>query len=156
VLPTFRISPYSMARSSLRLRCLRKLADLVEEEGPAVRRSEESLGRSHRAREGAALVAEELGVGELLGEACAIRDDEGATPTRGSVQRAGDDLLTRPCFAGDQLGPGRPRKPTDLVAQLDDLRARADERWGRRMRALGTEAVIRQTCGLRISHDPSR
>src|SRR6185437_17060324 len=81
----------------------RQLADLVEEEGAAVGGLEEADLLVARAREGAALVAEQLGFDELLGQRRAVDGDErlvGARPVE--MQRACDQLLAGAGLAEDQ------------------------------------------------------
>src|SRR5262249_31865400 len=73
----------------------RRLADLVEEDGAAGGDLEQAgLGRD-RAREGAALVAEELALEQRLAEAGAVDGDELPAPTRARVERARQHLLAR-------------------------------------------------------------
>src|SRR5215471_3155942 len=55
-----------------------QLGDLVEEQRAAVRRREPSLALSIGARERAALVTEQLGLDEALGERAAVERDEAA------------------------------------------------------------------------------
>src|SRR5690606_21593549 len=73
----------------LHLHARRDLGDLVEEERALVRELEAPGLARHRAGEGAALVAEELGLEELGGDGRAIHADEGLLgPARVLVQRA--------------------------------------------------------------------
>src|SRR5205814_488235 len=79
----------------------RQLADLVEEDGAAGGDLEQAgLGRD-RAREGAALVAEELALEQRLAEARAVDGDELAAAPRARVERARQHLLARAGLAGD-------------------------------------------------------
>ena len=55
----------------------RQLADFVEEQRAAVGRLEQADLLLARAGEGAALMAEELGLDQLLGQGCAVDGDEG-------------------------------------------------------------------------------
>src|SRR5688572_16052768 len=87
----------------LGLRLGRELADLVEEEGPAIRLLEGSLAPTLGAGEGAALVTEEVRIDEVLVEGAAIDHDErarGAGALR--VDRLGGGVLPAPGFAREQ------------------------------------------------------
>ncbi len=59
-------------------------------------------------------MAEELGEDEGLGQARAVRGDEGPA----AVDRAGDQLLARPAFAGDEH---RVRRPGDALQRAVQL-----------------------------------
>src|SRR5438309_2422135 len=61
----------------LRLRGRREVADRVEEQGAAARRLERPLAQRHGAREGAALVAEQLALHEVVGEGRAVKAMKG-------------------------------------------------------------------------------
>ena len=100
------------------------LADLVEEDGAAVGELELAELALVGAGEGAALVAEELGLEELEGEGGAVDLDEGALAAGGAVvDGAGDELLADAGLAPDEdggIGVG------DLIDHfLDGLHARA-------------------------------
>ena len=83
----------------------RHLADLVQEEGAAPRRREESLLVAHRAGEGALHVAEQLALQQVLRQGAAVDRQEGAVgPVREVVDVAGDDLLAGAALALDQDG----------------------------------------------------
>ena len=89
----------------LGLRCQAHLADLVEEQHAAGGQLDlPGLGLLC-AREGAALVAEELGLEQLLGERRAVQRDERAAFARGGlVDEARDDFLARAGLAADHDG----------------------------------------------------
>jgi hypothetical protein len=89
----------------LRLQARRRLRDLVQEERAAVGDLEEALLVGDRAREGAALVAEELALEDALGERGAVHGHEEAVRTRAPVvDGARDQLLARARLALDQDG----------------------------------------------------
>ena len=78
----------------LGLRLQAHVADLVEEDRAAVGQLELAAAPRHRAGEGAALVAEELGLDQLLGDGRAVHLDEGAVAARRlRVDGARDQLL---------------------------------------------------------------
>ncbi len=87
----------------LHLQRHRHVADLVEEDRPAVRGLEQSLVRLHRARERAARMAEELGLEQRLRNGAAIHRDERplAAPAR-AVDGACEKLLAGAGFPVDQ------------------------------------------------------
>src|SRR5687767_8708015 len=81
------------------------LADLVEEDGAAVGELELAELALLGAGEGAALVAEELGLEELEGQGGAVDLDEGALAAGGAVvDGAGDELLADAGLAPDEDG----------------------------------------------------
>ena len=81
----------------------RQLAHLVEEQGAAVRLLELAQVLVGGAREAALLVAEQDALHEVLGDGAAVhRHERLAGPVRGAMDRAGDDFLADPAFAGDQ------------------------------------------------------
>src|SRR5690606_36300990 len=87
----------------LRLEVEVELADLVEEEGPAVGLLELADVAGVRAGEGAVLVPEELALHELARDRGAVDDDERpALPVRVVVDGAGDELLAGPALALDR------------------------------------------------------
>src|SRR6266446_3814485 len=78
----------------LRLELERDVADLVEEERPAVCQLEASDPLRDRAREGAALVAEQLALEKARRDGGAVDLDEGPLATSAQVvNRARDQLL---------------------------------------------------------------
>ena len=80
----------------LRLQRERQLADLVEEDGAAVGRLEETGLGAIGSGEGAALVAEQLTGQQRLGEGAAIEAHERLLhPRQEAVDHLGDDLLAR-------------------------------------------------------------
>src|SRR5262249_42003221 len=81
----------------------RDVADLVEEDRPAVRDLEAALLARARAGEGAALVAEELAEQQRLDERRAVDLHEGlVAPRRAVVDRVGDELLAGAALAADE------------------------------------------------------
>src|SRR5258706_5349594 len=102
--------------------------DLVEEERALIRELELAAPPRHRPGEGAALVAEELGLDQLLGDRRAVDLDEGALAPRGEgVHRAGHQLLAGAVLALDEHPAARGRGHRDLLAQVLDQRALADD-----------------------------
>src|SRR5690606_36442585 len=73
-----------------------QLADLVEEQGARVRLLEASLAVLVRAGEGAALVAEQFGLDQVLGDRRAVHRDE--RPPR--APRVRGDVLRQELLAG--------------------------------------------------------
>ena len=91
----------------LGLRVERHVADLVEEERAAVGQLDEAGLVPVRAGEGAAPVAEELALQEVVRDGRAVDRLEGAAPARHAVELARRDLFARPGLAEDdarQLG----------------------------------------------------
>ena len=92
-------------------------ADLVEQEGAAVRRLEFTEAAGDGAAEGAPLMAEQLAFQQVLGDGGAVQRDEGAGGAAGAaVDVAGQHLLAAAALAGDQdacLGAG------DLLGAAD-------------------------------------
>src|SRR5207244_7919542 len=98
----------------LHLYAERQLADLVQEDGAAVRRLEEALAVAVGAGEGAAHVPEELALEQRRRERRAVADDEGLVAQRREVvQRTRDQLLARAALAGDERGGGIAGEPLD-------------------------------------------
>ena len=106
-----------------------ELADLVEEERAVGRQLEAPGLLPVRPGEGAALVAEQLGLEQRVGQRRAVDRHEGAVGARaGVVDGAGDQLLPRPALPGDQhggLGARHLGRPGERLAQergaADDL-----------------------------------
>ena len=112
----------------LRLRPRRHVADLVEEERPAVGLLPLALAVLEGARERPLHVAEELALDELLGDRGAVDLDERARGARrGAVQRPRDELLARPALAGDEDARVRGARPRDLGLQARHRGALAEE-----------------------------
>src|SRR5690606_10532492 len=104
----------------LHLHVERHLADLVEEERAPAREIELALGRLVRTGERPLLVAEKLALDEVRRNCAAVDRDKGAIGTRRLLMdRARDELLSRPVVANDQHGgvPGRHLfdEPEDLL-----------------------------------------
>src|SRR5690606_38937761 len=101
----------------LRLHVELELADLVEEERPAVRLDEEPLAVALRVGEGATHVSEELALEEVRRHRGAVdRDTSTAAPTA-VVDRARDELLAGPALAGNEhRGVAR----ADAIDELED------------------------------------
>ena len=112
------------------------LGDLVEEERAVVGDLHEARLAAHRAGEGALLVAEELGLEQVLRQRGAVHRDEGLRRPRAvGVDGAGDQLLAGAGLAQHEdvgLGPG------GLLDKVEDARhglAAADD-------ALETEGFL--------------
>ncbi len=112
----------------LRLDVEGQLADLVEEQTPAVRDFELTGTRLHRAGERAAGVPEELALGDGLGQRRAVEVDERLLGAAGAlVQRAHDELLADAGLSGHKDREVRARDEVDLLAEARDGGAAADE-----------------------------
>ncbi len=105
----------------LRLRRHRHLADLVEEQRPAVGLLEQPALLRLRVGERAALVAEQLALQKILGDGRAVDLDERAVapPRRAPRDQVRDQLLARAGLALDQ--DGRVGRLGDLVDHADHL-----------------------------------
>ena len=89
----------------LDLHARRDLADLVQQQRPAVGRLEQARPVLGRAGEGAARVSEELALEQRLGDGAAVDRDEGPGRARGLlVDEPRDPLLARAALAGDEDG----------------------------------------------------
>src|SRR5205814_1195207 len=100
----------------LRLRLRPHVADLVEEECPAVGDLELALARRDRPCEGALLVTEELALDQLARERRAVHLDERLRAPRAVVvERVGDQLLPRAARAADEDRQIRVRHLADHV-----------------------------------------
>ena len=93
-----------------------KIADLVEEDGPAIRRLELADLELMRTGEGAALVPEELALQQLARDRRAVDlDERAALAHRLLVDRARDHVLARAGLAHDE------HRDVDAGGLLDDL-----------------------------------
>src|SRR3989442_821666 len=100
-----------------------EVADLVEEDGSAMRRLELADLELVGARESTSLVTEQLALQELAGHGGAIDLHERSGPARGKmVDRARDQLLARARLPGDQDGDVDARSLADDLARLQHLR----------------------------------
>src|SRR6202012_5153426 len=87
----------------LRLELDRKLGDLVEEQGPAVRLFEEAAASAARVGEGAGFVTEELRLEQRRRQARGVDRHEWTRATRALfVDQARDDVLAGAALAGDE------------------------------------------------------
>src|SRR4029077_904703 len=97
-----------------RLQLGRHVADLVEEQRAALGLLEAPAPQRLRARERAALVAEQLGLEQVLRHGRGVDGDEGLGDARAvTVQRARDQLLAGAGFTRDQHRRARLREPPD-------------------------------------------
>src|SRR3569833_528288 len=130
-----------------RLRAAGQIADLVEEQRPAVGRADEAGVVGLGARERALLVAEQLALDEVLGERTAVDRYEPAGALRQRVDRARDHFLAGPALALDQHRNLRRRDlldPVELVlpARIERREAR-DALVGRELEQRGGVVVDR-------------
>ena len=89
-----------------------QIADLVEKERAAFRRSEGADRALHGARERPALVAEQLRLGDLGRDGAAVDRHERACGARGElVDGTGGDLLAGAALALDEHGKARRGRP---------------------------------------------
>ena len=129
--PTRSIWPNCRRPEKLDLEKRRDLADLVEEEGPALGFLESPQAVRAGSGEGAAAVAEELALGQGFGEGGDIHGHEAAAPGAAIMDEARDQLLARPALARQEDG-GRARRGAGrqahgrghLPAPIDDSRRR--------------------------------
>ena len=92
----------------------RNLADLVEEEGAALRGLHPSRLVPHRAGEGALGMPEHLAREQLFAERGAVHHREGPIPSRAHlVERAGEDALSGAALASQEKGDVVGRGPGD-------------------------------------------
>src|SRR2546422_829787 len=104
------------------------VADLVEEQRPPVGHLEPAAPPGQRAGEGALFVAEQLRLDELLGDGGAVDlDERPVAPRRERVDGPRPQLLAAAVLAVDQHAPVRRRRRGDLLAELPDGRAVADD-----------------------------
>jgi hypothetical protein len=121
------------------LRRRRQLGDLVEEEAAAVGRPDIAGAILERAGEGAAAVAEELGLDQARRQGAAVDRDVGPRPRRQRVQRPGDDLLAGAGGAAQEhrhVGAGDPGQRGVLQRQGP---GEGGEAGGRRRQAADVE-----------------
>ena len=103
--PTRSISRLSIARRSFDWIAAESVPISSRKSVPALGQLEAARPRSHGAREGALLVAEELRFGEGLRQRRDVDRDEGPVAAGAAgVDRAGHELLARPALALDQHG----------------------------------------------------
>src|SRR6185369_2501103 len=87
----------------LSLELERKLANLVEEDGPPVRKREAALATGGGTSEGAALVAEELALDQRGGDGCAVPLHRRLVPAAAALgDGRGEELLPGPGLAEDE------------------------------------------------------
>ena len=92
-------------RSSLGCIASGEIADLVEEQRSSVRGRERALAITLRARERAALVAEQLALHERVARRAAVEDDERTVLARSLlVERAGGELFARAALSAEEHG----------------------------------------------------
>ena len=119
-----------------------EIANLVEEQRPAVGDLHEAELALARVREGAALVAEQLALHQVLGDGGAVELDEGAGRARRAVvQHARHRLLAGAALAGHQhQRHGAPGDHLHLVEEARHLRRRVHE---------GAPPLRRRSCAAR-------
>ena len=110
---------------NLRLQRQRQVADLVEKQRAAVRQLELAGLARHRAGEGALLVAEELGLEQVVGNRRAVdRHERAVGPRAQRVQRPREQLLARAALPFEQHRRIRARR----ALQRENRRASATAR----------------------------
>ena len=129
----------------LRLQLRRQLTDLIKEQGPSVRSSEEAVSALVAgAGVGPRLVAEELCFQETVRQGGAVERDEGTiTSLRAGMDALGDDLFPHSGLAGhEDGGPRRGRDAGDLLTQAPQRRGGSDQAFdGLDQADLGREGV---------------
>jgi len=102
--------------------------DLIQKERPPVGELELAPAPGDSPGERAFLVAEQLGLDQLIGDGGTVHLDEGPLATRGQgVDGARHQLLPGAVLADDEDAAVGGRGRRDLPPQLDDRRARADD-----------------------------
>jgi hypothetical protein len=131
----------------LGLKLQRHLADLIEEDRSAVGRAEKPVARTRRAGKGAALMAEHLGLQQLMRNRRTVDRHEGAAaPCRQSMDRPRDDFLAGAALACDQHRRVGGRNAVDQRPKFDYRYMFADEI------AFGRRARTGISLGLRRDH----
>src|SRR6202795_1159296 len=132
--------------------------DLVEEDRAPVRQLELAPAARDGAGEGAPLVAEELGLDQLLRHGGAVDLYEGSLGASGAgVDGARDQLLARAALAVDQDTPRCRRRDRDLLAHLLDDGALADDLLAALHALPQLAMLLLQACMLeRALHDEER
>ncbi|SVK48402.1 Uncharacterized protein conserved in bacteria [Acinetobacter baumannii] len=111
-----------------RLHVERHIADLVEEQRAAVGLFKAPLTDLVRAGEGAFLVAEQLGLDQILGNSGHVQGDERRLGARAvAVQRMRHQLFAGAGFAVDQHADRRTRQPADDAKHVLHRRRFADD-----------------------------
>ncbi len=112
----------------LRLQVERHLGDLVEKQRSARRALEIALMLAHGAGEGAALVAEELGLDQVRRDRAAVDGDDGSAGSRAvRVQELRGELLAGPRLADQHHGRLRRRDTAQLGGDVRHLRRFTDQ-----------------------------
>ena len=110
----------------------REFADLVEEEGAAVRLLEAADPPGRRPGEGPLLVAEELALQEILVQGAAVhRDDRPGGAGAQVVDQPGQEFLSRPALPLEEDRGAAGGHPARHVDQALHLRAPVDDPVGR-------------------------
>ena len=128
-----------------RLQLRRHVADLVEEQRAALGLLEAAAALLLRAGERAALVAEQLGLEQVLRHRRGVDGDEGLCGARTMpVQRPGDKLLAGAGLAGDQHRDARLGKAADGAENLLHRRRVAEDlgRLRQRLDGLGLAPAL--------------
>ncbi len=105
-----------------------EVADLVEQQGAAARLLDAADLALLGSREGAALVAEQLGLQQVAGDRRTVHRHEGPAGPRGvMMDRVGDEFLARPALAQDQHGQVAVRDAPDGLVDFPHRAALADD-----------------------------
>ena len=128
VAPTGRNALPSITRSSFAWHSSDSSPDLVEEQRAFVGLLEEAGVVAVGAAEGPLLVAEQFGLEQRRGDGGAVDDDERALRAAAvAVQRQRHQFLARAALALHEHGERLRGGLQDLLAQVDDRRAAADD-----------------------------
>src|SRR6185295_3769609 len=112
----------------LSLELERKLANLVEEDGPPVRKREAALATGGGTGEGAALVAEELALDQRGGDGCAVHLHQRLVPAAAAlVDGPGEELLPGPGLAEDEHRRVRRRDLAHLGERVEERGAVSED-----------------------------
>src|SRR5688572_26296562 len=120
--------PLLQHAKELRLHRERHITHLVEEQRAAARALKLPAALLCRARERSRLVAEHLALDKLARDGGAVHLLERTPRALGrGVDRPRDELLAGAPLARDEHSGARPRRPRDLLAELDHRAALADK-----------------------------
>ena len=122
------VAPVRQHAKELRLQRAVEITDLVEEERAAAGRLDPSRAARGGAREGAALVAEELALKQRRRQRGQVdRDERRRAARRVVVDGARDELLAGAGLAGDQHGRLGGSRPADELPDAEHRGAGADQ-----------------------------
>jgi hypothetical protein len=129
------------------------VTDLVEQHRARSRLLEYAFVVRHGTRERPALVPEQLRLEQRVGYRPAIDGDEGFPCALAvTVDRTGDELLSRPAFPDDEDGGSRIGGVRDLFVHLQHWRCAADEATHGTSRRLGRLGLMRPLSERAFNH----